>query len=145
MVVLIAELGAIDPLQAQRLGAAGVATTADLIGQACTIAGRRHLAASTGIRESVLLRWINHIDLMEIDGVGHQYAILLEAAGVSSTTDLAQRDPQRLAESMADVIAARNGARRIPAAAEIALWIDEAQHRPKRVEQERPRPPRRAR
>ena len=35
----------------------------------------------TGISEHQLLKWVNHVDLMRIPGVGSEYSDLLEAAG----------------------------------------------------------------
>lgn len=131
----IAEVVAIGPAHAERLSAAGVATTEDLVERAATRGRRHRLAISTGIRESLLLRWANHVDLMAIDGVGQEYARLLEAAGVSSADELAQRDPKHLAASLADLIAIRGTIRRVPEPGEIAGWIEEASRRTSRVEQ----------
>jgi predicted flap endonuclease-1-like 5' DNA nuclease len=131
----IADVGAIGPVHAAKLGAAGIASTADLIERASTHVARHRLSLDTGIREALLLRWANHVDLMQIEGVGQEYAGLLEAAGVSCTEELAQRDPQRLAESMADLIAARATVRHVPEAGEIGYWVAQAFRRTDRVEQ----------
>jgi len=133
--VEIAEVVAIGPAHAERLSAAGVATTEDLVERAASRSGRHRLAISTGIRESLLLRWANHVDLMAIDGIGEDYARLLEAAGVSCADELARRDPRHLSESLADLIASRITMRRVPEPAEIAGWIEEASRRTGRVEQ----------
>lgn len=131
----IADVVAIGPAHAERLGAAGVATTLDLLEQARTRAARRRLAISTGVREALLLRWANHVDLMTIDGIGQDYAALLEAAGVNCAEELARRDPQRLSETMADLIASRVTSRHVPEPGEIASWIAQAQRQQARVEQ----------
>jgi predicted RecB family nuclease len=133
--VEIGDVVAIGPAHAERLGVAGVATTEDLIEQAGTRAARHRLAISTGIGESLLLRLTNHVDLMAIDGVGQEYASLLEAAGVSCADELVQRDPQHLSESMADLIASRVTTRHVPDPGEIAYWIAQATRRTDRVEQ----------
>ena len=60
-------------------------------------------------------------------GVGPQYSDLLEAAGVGSPAELAQRNPANLAVTVQEVVAARPGiVRRLPSEAEISAWIDAA-------------------
>ena len=64
---------------------------------------------------------------MRVPGVGPQYSDLLEAAGVDSPAELAQRNPANLAITVQEVVAARPGiVRRVPSEAEIAGWIEEA-------------------
>ena len=50
------------------------------------------IAEATGIGGAQILEWVNHVDLMRIDGVGSEYSDLLEAAGVDSPAELAQRN-----------------------------------------------------
>ena len=57
-----------------------------------TPAGREGRSEATGIDGEHILEWVNHVDLMRIDGVGSEYADLLEAAGVDSPAELAQRN-----------------------------------------------------
>jgi predicted flap endonuclease-1-like 5' DNA nuclease len=72
---------------------------------------------------------------MRLTGVGSQYSDLLEAAGVDSPAELAQRNAANLAEVVQSVVAERPGiVRRIPTEAEIAGWIAEAKTLPKVVE-----------
>ena len=68
-------------------------------------------------------------------GVGPQYSDLLEAAGVDSPAELAQRDPAHLAVTVQEVVAARPGiVRRIPTESEIEGWIAAARAMDKVVE-----------
>ena len=72
---------------------------------------------------------------MRVPGVGPQYSDLLEAAGVGSPAELAQRNPANLAITVQEVVAARPGiVRRIPTEADIAAWIEEARKLDKVVE-----------
>ncbi len=72
---------------------------------------------------------------MRVPGVGPQYSDLLEAAGVDSPAELAQRNPANLAITVQEVIAARPGiVRRTPNEAEITDWIAAAGTLPKVVE-----------
>lgn len=131
----IAEVVAIGAAHAQRLGAAGVATTEDLLAQARTRRARRRLAISTGLAETLLLRWANQVDLLTLDGVSQDYAALLEAAGVNCADELARRDPQQLSATLADLIASRLTMRHVPDPDEVATWIVQAQQQALRVEQ----------
>lgn len=112
---------------AEKLSAAGVATTDDLLDRGATAAGRDRLAEETGISERMLLEWVNHADLMRLDGVGSEYADLLEAAGVDSCAELARRNAANLATTFQELDAARpNTVRQVPSEATIQGWIDQA-------------------
>lgn len=124
----IEEIEGIGPAFAEKLIAAGVATTDDLLNRGATEAGRGLLATETGISERLLLEWVNHADLMRIDGVGPEFADLLEAAGVDSCAELARRNAKNLAETFQELDAARpNTVRRVPSEATIAGWIAAAE------------------
>ena len=72
---------------------------------------------------------------MRIKGVGSEYSDLLEAAGVDSPAELAQRNAAKLAITFQEVDAARpNMVRRVPSEAEVAGWIAEAKALPRVVE-----------
>ena len=93
----IEDVEGIGPTFAAKLIEAGVSTTDALLDRGGTSAGRDRLSEATGISEKLLLEWVNHSDLMRIDGVGSEYADLLEAAGVDSCAELAQRNAANLA------------------------------------------------
>ena len=123
----IEEIEGIGPVYAAKLGEAGVGTTDDLLEQGASAAGRDKLAAATGLTTGQLLKWVNHVDLMRLDGVGSEYADLLEAAGVDSCAELARRNPANLATTFAELDAARpNWIRRVPGEATVAKWVAEA-------------------
>lgn len=123
----IEDVEGIGPAYAAKLSEAGVATTDALLESAATRGGRHRLAEATGISGTLLLEWVNHADLMRIDGVGSEYADLLEAAGVDSCAELAQRNAANLATTFQELDAARpNTVRQIPSEATVAGWIDQA-------------------
>lgn len=112
---------------ADKLADAGVRSTDDLLEQAGSSGGRDRLAAATGISAAQLLKWANHVDLMRLDGVGAEFAELLEAAGVDSPAELAQRNAANLAQTFQELDAARpNTVRRVPSETVVAGWIAEA-------------------
>lgn len=123
----IEEIEGIGPVYAAKLAEAGVKTTDDLLEQGASAAGRDRLAGITGLTTHQLLKWVNHVDLMRLDGVGSEYADLLEAAGVDSCAELARRNPANLAQTFQELDAARpNWIRRVPGEATVAGWVAQA-------------------
>jgi predicted flap endonuclease-1-like 5' DNA nuclease len=130
----VEDVEGIGPSFAQKLAAAGVTTTDDLLRDAGSSNGRQRLAAATGISADQLLKWANHVDLMRLNGVGAEFAELLEAAGVDSPAELAQRNAANLAQTFDELDAARpNTVRRVPNEAMIAKWIAEARTMERKV------------
>jgi len=123
----IDEIEGIGPAYAEKLTAAGVSTTEELLEHGAKPGGRDRLAADTGISGALILEWVNHADLMRIPGVGSEYSDLLEAAGVDSPLELARRNAANLAQTFQEVDAARpNMVRRVPSEATVEGWIDAA-------------------
>ena len=130
----IVDVEGVGPAYAEKLQNAGCVTTDDLLAKAGKKSGREALAAATGISEKLILEWTNHVDLMRIDGVGSEYADLLEAAGVDSPAELAQRNAASLAKTFGELDAGRNTVRRIPSEPVVAGWIAEAKTMERMVE-----------
>lgn len=106
------------------LRAAGIATTDDLLMAGGSAGGRSKVSTMTGISEHQLLKWVNRVDLMRIPGVGSEYSDLLEAAGVDSPAELAQRNAANLAQTFQELDAARpNWIRRLPSQETVEEWI----------------------
>ena len=120
----IVEVEGIGREYAEKLAASGITTTDDLLARCGSSGGREAVSAATGISTHQLLKWTNHVDLMRLPGVGSEYADLLEAAGVDSPAELAQRNAANLAQTFQEVDAARpNWIRRIPSEETITGWI----------------------
>jgi predicted flap endonuclease-1-like 5' DNA nuclease len=131
----IEEIEGIGPTHAASLAAAGVSSTDDLLARGAKPSGRQTLADATGISTTQILKWVNHADLWRIDGVGSEYSELLEAAGVDSCAELANRNAANLAITFQEVDAARpNWIRRIPSQETVEGWIAQAKTLPKIVE-----------
>ena len=129
------EVEGIGPVYAEQLALAGIATADALLEQGAKPGGRAAIEKATGISGTLILKWVNRIDLMRIKGVGSEYSDLLEMAGVDSPAELAQRNAANLANTFEEVVAARpDTVRRIPTEAEVARWIAEAKDLPKVVE-----------
>lgn len=129
----IEEIEGVGPAYAQKLMAAGVPTIDALLEQGSKAKERARLAASTGISEHVLLKWVNAADLMRVTGIGSEFSELLEVAGVDSATELAQRRPEVLQARLVEINNAKKLVRRVPTVNEVEKWVAEARRLPKVV------------
>lgn len=130
----IEDVEGIGPDHATSLRGVGIATTDALLERGATPAGRAVIAAAAGLSEKLVLEWVNHVDLMRIDGVGSEYSDLLEAAGVDSPAELAQRNAANLAQTFQELDAARpDWIRSLPSEATVENWIAQAKTLPRIV------------
>lgn len=129
----ISDIEGVGESYAAKLGAAGVKTVEALLEAGASAKGRTQLAETTGISEKLILKWVNHADLCRLEGVGPQTAELLEAAGVDSVAELAQRNAANLATKLDEVNAAKNLVNRVPNEGTISGWINAARELPKVV------------
>ena len=129
----IEEIEGVGPAYAAKLSGAGVLTTEHLLERGGSESGRKALAEETGQSHAQILEWVNHVDLMRIDGVGSEYADLLEAAGVDSVPELAARNAANLAAALESTNESKSLVRRVPSESVVAKWIDEAKTLPKLV------------
>ncbi|HEB64897.1 MAG TPA: DUF4332 domain-containing protein [Chloroflexi bacterium] len=122
----IQEIEGIGPVYAEKLAQAGITTTEGLLKAAGHKGGRKALAAETGIDESMLLEWVNRADLMRVKGIGSEYSDLLEAAGVDTVKELAQRNPENLHAALTATNAEKNLVRRLPPLSAVKGWVEAA-------------------
>lgn len=120
------EVEGIGEKYAARLKEIGIGTTDELLAQGSTSQGRKKLEEKTGLSGALILRWVNHVDLFRIKGVGEEYADLLERAGVDTVPELAQRNAANLTAKMAEVNEEKKLVRRLPTETQVADWIVEA-------------------
>ena len=123
----------IGPVNAEKLKRAGVGSTDSLLSIGGTPAGRKDLAAKSGISDKLILEWVNHVDLFRIKGVGEEYADLLEEAGVDTVVELAQRKAANLLKTMTDVNAKKNLVNKMPALSQVEAWIAQAKKLPRAI------------
>ena len=126
MAYKIIDIEGVGDAYAPKLIAAGINTVNDLLKKCAAPAGRKALAKDTGISEKLILKWTNHADLFRINGIGPQFAELLEAAGVDTVKELRHRVAANLAAKVAEVNEEKHLCGRVPAEAEIQKMIDQA-------------------
>lgn len=129
----IKQIEGIGATYGERLAHMGIQTVNDLLDKAGTKSGRHNLAEKTGIPESLILTWVNHADLMRIDGVAGQYSELLEAAGVDSVIELAHRKADNLHAKLLDVNKQFGLTGKVPSAEHLSHMIEQAKKLEQRV------------
>jgi predicted flap endonuclease-1-like 5' DNA nuclease len=125
------DIEGVGPVYAKTLRGAGVATTDALLKQGATPRGRKEIGDKTGISHSLILEWVNHVDLFRVRGVQEEYADLLEEGGVDTVPELAQRNAEKLYQRLAEVNKEKRLVRRLPARAEVVNWIEQARQLPR--------------
>jgi small subunit ribosomal protein S2 len=129
----IEEIEGIGPAFAEKLRGADVSSIDALLEKGATPEGRSTLVEQTGIDAVRVLRWVNHADLIRVVGIGPELAELLEASGVDSVPELAQRNVENLVTALTETNDARSLVRRVPAAGEVTDWIEQAKALPRVV------------
>ncbi len=116
----------IGEVYAQKLSDAGIKTTNALLKQGATSKGRKEIAENSGISETLILEWVNHVDLFRIKGVFEEYADLLEEAGVDTVKELAQRNPENLYKKLVEVNEQKKLVRQLPGKSRVENWVAQA-------------------
>jgi predicted flap endonuclease-1-like 5' DNA nuclease len=125
MAYKITDIEGIGPAFGAKLEAAGVRNTDQLLEAASSAKGRKDLAAGTEISEALILKWVNHADLMRISGIGPQFAELLDA-GVDTVKELRHRNAANLAAKMTEINERKNLTNGSVSESQAAGWIEQA-------------------
>jgi len=123
----------IGEVYAAKLREAGIRSINALLEKGGTPKGRQEIADKSGVSGKRILTWINHADLKRIKGVERQYSELLEAAGVDTVVELAQRNPENLLKKMLETNAEKELVRRPPSLSMVERWIEQAKNLPRAI------------
>lgn len=130
----IEDLEGIGPVIGQKMRDVGIADTDTLLENTLKPAQRRKLAEQTGVSDKLILRFANMVDLYRVNGIGSEYSELLEAAGVDTVPELAQRNAANLTQALADTNAEKKLTRRVPSESEVTRWIEQAKTLPRKIQ-----------
>jgi predicted flap endonuclease-1-like 5' DNA nuclease len=120
----IIDIEGVGNVYAEKLNATGINKVSELLTKCAAPKGRKELAEATGIPEKLILRWTNHADLFRINGVGPQFAELLEAAGVDTVKEFRHRVAENLQPRLEEINAQCNLVGRVPSVKEVQKMID---------------------
>jgi predicted flap endonuclease-1-like 5' DNA nuclease len=132
--IKIEDIEGIGEVSGQKFRALGITSVEKLLENARTKKQRQDLAEQTDISEKRILRFANMADLYRINGVGQEFSELLEAAGVDTVPELAQRNAANLTAKMKEVNEEKKLARRSPNLAEVEKWVAQAKELPRALE-----------
>lgn len=125
----VIQIEGIGPHYATRLNSVGIITVSQLVAADANDVARHVDATPELVRE-----WQAMGRLMNVKGVGPQWAEALARVGVHDEHDLAQRDPKALASAIAKL---NDGKSRVtktdPPAATVARWVRSAGGQPTRT------------
>ena len=133
MAYKVIQIEGVGETYAEKLNAAGIVTTDDLLAKCATPKGRKEVEEATGIAHGFILKWTNHADLMRINGVAGQFAELLEAAGVDTVKELRNRTAENLQAKLVEINEKKNLCNRVPAVSEVENMIAQAKELPPMV------------
>ncbi len=127
----IIKIEGVGEIYAAKLKEAGINSVEAMLKKCATPQGRKELAETSEISDKLILEWANRADLARIKGVSTQYSDLLEAAGVDTVPELAQRNPQNLYKAMVSTNESKSVVRQLPTEDQIADWINQAKTLPR--------------
>ncbi len=130
----IKEIEGIGPTYAEKLADMGISTVHALLDKGCTKWGRKEIAEKTNIPETLILEWVNMADLFRIEGIGEEYADLLEEAGVDTVVELSKRVPENLHAKMKEVNEQKKLVKQSPTLDMVEKWVETAKTLPRQVE-----------
>ncbi len=126
MTYKIEQVEGIGPEFGARLAAAGIHTTDDLLSRTLTMDSRQRLSLTTGLSVLQLTTWRHQADLMRVSGIGSEYGQLLEASGIETVTQLAQREPENVVNLLDRVNSEKHLTRQVPPLKTVSKWIAKA-------------------
>lgn len=118
---------------AGKLRKAGIRSTNSLLKLGGKPAGRKQIAKDTGISAKLVLEWVNHVDLFRVNGIGEEFADLLEEAGVDTVVELGKRKAKNLHEAILKTNDKKNLVRRVPGLDQLEEWIKQAKKLPRAI------------
>jgi predicted flap endonuclease-1-like 5' DNA nuclease len=116
----------IGPAYKAKLEVAGISSVEALLDKGGAKKGRVDIAASTGISEKRILKWVNMADLFRINGIASQFAELLKATGVDTVKELKMRNPANLHKMLIETNEQKKLTRAVPALSQIEDFINQA-------------------
>jgi hypothetical protein len=113
---------------ARKLRKARIFSTDDVLAKGGTAEGRAALARASGLPRATIDTLARRADLLRLDSISPDWALLLEAAGVKSVAQLATWDPEALVKAAGAASRAKKIAP--PPDARLRAWVAQAKALP---------------
>lgn len=127
MTLVLSKLYGVEPELEAKLKKVGIRDTDDLLARCQSAEAIVDLAVQTGAEAAVLEQLVHRAQFAQIRGIGEAYTILLEAVGVKTINDLAQKGPEDLRSDLNRVNSELKLVGRVPALAMVNGWVNKAQ------------------
>jgi len=134
MSLTLGELKGINDTLTNLLKAQGLIDSDTLLEATRTPKGRKELAETIGIDNSIILELANRADLARIKGIGRVYSDLMEEAGVDTVKELSKRVPENLHAKLVEINSVRQLTQRPPSADQVAGFVEQAKSLPPMLE-----------
>jgi len=122
----VTDIEGVTDVYAEKLKQCGIHTVDDLLTKAGSKRTLPETSKATGISTRIILEWVKRGGLLMIDGIGPDYARLLEKSGVTSAPVLALQDPRRLHNKLVKTNEEKKLVQKIPSEQQVARWIKSA-------------------
>jgi len=129
----IIEIKGVGPSYGEKLESLNIKTTYDLLKKCTTPQDRRKISKKSKISETIILKWVNMIDLLRIKGIGVEISEFMEYLGTDTINKLANSDPEILFQKMKDLNNNKNIIKRTPTLRKVENWISQAKEIPRIV------------
>jgi Domain of unknown function (DUF4332) len=114
----LTDIKGIDEESVAKFKAAGISNAEDLVARALARAGREALAKEIGVSVQQMNEWVN--------GVGIEFANLLEDCGVDSCKELQHRTPANLHAKLKQTNDEKKITHHAPTLAQVESWVTQA-------------------
>ena len=122
----ITSIKGIGPKYAAKLQKVGIHSVTGLLKKCVDKKSIRFVSEQTGISVSMLLKWTNLVDLYKIRGVGSEYSILLEEAGVYTVKALGKKNSDDLHAKMVKINTQKKIVKQLPSSSKVADFVKQA-------------------
>jgi hypothetical protein len=92
------------------------------------------LARATNTSEGNVREWINSADLFRVRGIGREYSMLLNSAGVKTVVQLSRRNPENLQLKLEDINKNKRIVQQVPSTNTVREWVRHAKSLKRKVE-----------
>lgn len=130
MAVVLAKLYGVERDLETQLKSRGIKDSEDLLARYRSLGSASALAADLGLDDDTAMCLVNRAQLARIRGIGEAYTMLLEAAGVKTVQQLADRSPEQLRGQFEHINETARIVGRVPALPMVNGWVAKAQRTP---------------